>query len=309
MSGRDLETEYRERVGRAVACIERNLSSPLSLEVAAAEAAWSFFHFHRVFTAIMGMGPGEYLRMRRLTEAARLLSTGSLPAASIAAVTGFGSAEAFSRSFKSHYGVTPGRYRDTTGVAAIMNPFGPGVRPLAHRAGCLEGEPRLERYGPVRLLARSTVLALEDPGIGSKVNLFWDSCAPAFDRALDAGVAAGRGRRWGIAEPAPGSPGSAIAYFAAIERAPGARVPGGLREYTIPGGEYLLAIHRGPSRRLNETYLYLYGTWLPRAGLEPGKPMDFDFYGERYDFRDPESDGSLVEFRIPVSSGARAPQK
>lgn len=302
----DLETEYRERIDRAIACIERNLASAFSLEEAAAEAAWSFFHFHRVFTAIAGMPPGEYLRMRRLTEAARLLATGAAPAASIAAAVGFGSPESFHRSFKAQFGLTPGQYRRTSGVAAAMNPFAPNPRALAHRAECLEGEPRVEPYGPRRLIARSIVLALEDPGLGARINAFWDACAAAFARAFDRGIAADRGRSWGLAEPASGSEGERIAYYAAVELAPGARAPAGFLEYTIPGGDYLLARHRGPSRLLNQTYLYLYGTWLPRHGLEPSFPMDFDYYGPEYDRENPESGKSLVEFRIPVN--VHAPQ-
>jgi len=71
-----LESEYRIRVMKAVDYIEARLGEPLALENAAAEASWSFFHFHRVFSAVIGVPPGEYLRMRRLTEGARMLASG-----------------------------------------------------------------------------------------------------------------------------------------------------------------------------------------------------------------------------------------
>jgi len=197
--------------------------------------------------------------------------------AAVAASVGFGSAETFSRSFKALFGRTPGDYRQSSGSLALMNPFGPEERPLAHRASCLREEPRVQLYGLVRLAAKSRVFALEDPLLAAAIQAFW--------REVEAELAAARGlapgvplaRSYGLAEPEPGREGRCIRYLAGVEIQADSRSPDGLSEYRIPHGEYLLARHRGPLARLNETYLYLYGTWLPRAGRLPGAAMEFDF--------------------------------
>lgn len=299
-----LEGEYRERVMRAVRYIEANLASPLSLEDAAAEASWSLFHFHRVFRALLGIGPGEYLRGRRLSEAARLLSSGEARIASIARETGFGSPEAFCRSFKASFGLSPGEYREASAELALMNPFGPNERPLVLRATCLEGEPRVEEYGPIRLVAARGRFDVEDGSIGESLRAFWEENAGLLEVASGRERGGGLRRSYGIAEAEPGNEGSGILYFAAVE-APeaddGQALAAGLVEYSIPRASYLLARHRGGLGLLNETYLYLYGSWLPRAGLRPAAAMDFDFYGEAFDRVNPESPESLVEFRIPVT--------
>src|SRR5262249_44826824 len=37
----------------------------------------------------------------------------------------------------------------------------------------------------------------------------------------------------------------------------------------IAGGEYAGVTHRGPYKRLTETFTRLYGDWLPQSGREP----------------------------------------
>lgn len=292
-----LEKEYRERVMRAVAHIEANLGNPLSLEEAAERASWSYFHFHRVFSAVIGVPPGEYLRMRRLTEGTRLLALRSLSIAAIAERVGFGSVEAFHRSFKAEFGKTPAEYRRSSGNLALMNPFTPVERPLVHIAGCLAGEPVIERFGPVRLLCAREEFVLEQPALSMGIYTLWERNWNLLVSAAGQPLV----RQYGLAEPSPGSAGKAIVYYAGVEAREGVPEDGGLVPYVIPEGEYLRALHRGPSSKLNETYLYLYGTWLPRHGREPGMAMDFDVYDERYDNDNRESPLSEVTFRIPLA--------
>lgn len=314
-----LEREYRERVARAVDYIEARLGEPLSLERAAAESAWSFFHFHRVFSAVVGLPPGEYLRMRRLTEGARLLASGREPVAAVARAVGFGSAEAFHRSFKAEFGLAPAAYRRSASSLALLNPFLPNERPLAHRAPCLVGEPSVEVLEERRLACASSIVGLERGELLDGVRRLWSAAGSALGRAAAASRGASRGADYpgaprgpyyGLAEPAPGAGGRAILYLAGAGVSPslgdGAIRGLGLEPYRIAAGPYLRALHRGPASRLNETYLYLYGSWLPRAGLEPGAPMDFDEYGPGYRASDPESPESEVVFRIPLGKNYQA---
>jgi AraC family transcriptional regulator len=64
-----------ERVMRAVVAIERDLDATLSLPELADHACLSPFHFHRLFTAVVGEPPAEYVRRLRLERAAHELST------------------------------------------------------------------------------------------------------------------------------------------------------------------------------------------------------------------------------------------
>ncbi|RIK42754.1 MAG: hypothetical protein DCC55_07835 [Chloroflexi bacterium] len=95
----------------AVAYMESNLTQPASVEGAAALAGYSRTHFSRTFLNVTGITPVAYLRKRRLTEAARELVTSSKRILDIALDYQFQSQEAFTRSFKREFGVSPGFYR------------------------------------------------------------------------------------------------------------------------------------------------------------------------------------------------------
>ena len=63
------------------------------------------------FREIAGIPLGSYLLNYRLNRAMALLRTGDLPIAEIAEETGFGSPQAFSRTFRNKTGHTPRAYR------------------------------------------------------------------------------------------------------------------------------------------------------------------------------------------------------
>lgn len=64
-----------------------------------------------MFQAITGFFVQEYIRNRRLSEAARLLKETKQNVLHIAIAFQYGSQEAFTRAFVQFFGVTPGRFR------------------------------------------------------------------------------------------------------------------------------------------------------------------------------------------------------
>lgn len=68
-------------------------------------------HLCRSFRARYGTSVGEYVRRLRLDWAASQLSATETPVAVIAAEAGFADQSHFTRAFKRHTGLTPGRYR------------------------------------------------------------------------------------------------------------------------------------------------------------------------------------------------------
>jgi AraC-like DNA-binding protein len=87
--------------------IERNLSH-LDVECLHEMTVLSRFHFHRVFTEIMGETPGQFVRRKRLEAAMRLLKSGENDLNILAACACYSSLSAFSRAFRDQFGITPG---------------------------------------------------------------------------------------------------------------------------------------------------------------------------------------------------------
>ncbi len=99
---------YTARVNRVMDHIEAHLDETLDLYALAGIAQLSPFHFHRLFQALTGETLADRVRRRRLEVAAgRLLMRPDSTALRIALDVGFNSAEAFTRAFRAHFGVTP----------------------------------------------------------------------------------------------------------------------------------------------------------------------------------------------------------
>ncbi|PKN66800.1 MAG: AraC family transcriptional regulator [Deltaproteobacteria bacterium HGW-Deltaproteobacteria-12] len=104
--------EYRRRVCRAMNFISENIDKELSLEEIAGAAAFSMFHFHRIFKAVVGETVAEFTRRLRLECAAnRLLSNHFDDITTIAIDCGFSSSQNFAKAFRQNFGMTPSAYR------------------------------------------------------------------------------------------------------------------------------------------------------------------------------------------------------
>ncbi|MDJ0782404.1 MAG: GyrI-like domain-containing protein [Desulfosarcinaceae bacterium] len=105
--------DYRKRVCRAMNYISRHLARELSLDEIAAEAAFSQFHFHRIFKAVVGETVAAFTRRLRLEMAAgRLLARPTEEITTIAMACGFSSSQNFAKSFRSQFGTTPTDFRN-----------------------------------------------------------------------------------------------------------------------------------------------------------------------------------------------------
>lgn len=96
---------------------EMNSSArPLSLRDLGGLVHLSPGRAQRVFSRLVGESPQRYQWRVRLDRAALLLATTDEPIADIAFTVGFGSHEAFTRSFQRRFGTTPREYRNLTGA-------------------------------------------------------------------------------------------------------------------------------------------------------------------------------------------------
>lgn len=93
--------------------IEDNLTEKLDLEIVAHAVHYSKYHLHRVFTDTVGLTIHDYVKRRKLTEAAKLLIFSQKPIIEIALIAGYESQQAFSTIFKQMYKKTPNQYRET----------------------------------------------------------------------------------------------------------------------------------------------------------------------------------------------------
>lgn len=107
-----MANDYERRLQRVVDHIHDHPSGDLSLDALAEVAALSRFHFHRVYTAIVGETAANTVRRMRLHRAAVALVQGTEAVAIIARRVGYPNQISFSRAFAGHYGLSPAAFRN-----------------------------------------------------------------------------------------------------------------------------------------------------------------------------------------------------
>jgi AraC family transcriptional regulator len=95
----------------AVSFIETHLQDDITIGDIAAAAAYSLYHFCRIFNQSAHHPPYDYLMRRRLSAAAEQLNQDDTRIIDLAFTYHFGSPESFSRAFRRMFGVLPTRWR------------------------------------------------------------------------------------------------------------------------------------------------------------------------------------------------------
>lgn len=102
---------YIDTLQKSIDFIEENLKEELTLEEISEHSYFSVPHFYRIFQIFTGYSIMDYVRKRRLSQAALELVNSKRRVIDISFEYNFESQEAFIRSFKRVFGITPGEYR------------------------------------------------------------------------------------------------------------------------------------------------------------------------------------------------------
>ncbi|UNP28490.1 AraC family transcriptional regulator [Lysobacter gummosus] len=105
---------HQRRIERAVALIEQAIvrgEDPPELSRLAEAAAFSPFHFHRVYRAMTGETTGQTVARLRLLQGLRLLASADRSITDAALAVGYQTPQAFTRAFRQGVGGTPSELR------------------------------------------------------------------------------------------------------------------------------------------------------------------------------------------------------
>lgn len=256
--------DYQQRVNRAIDHVTRHLAEPLQLEAVAKVAAFSPFHFHRIFRAMMGETLHDFVKRTRLERALYLMSHHQRSLTEVALEVGFASSSDFSRSFKAHFGVPPrafdleawrarGRERIFPGVTAPADGrFSVTLRKLpARRVASVRVfkpfEPGRVTEAAARMVAWAKARGLER---GQWLGWQWEEpeLVPLDKCRYDVGLE--------VPEDAPLGDEVSEQRFA----------PMTVAELELSGGLELEV----------QAFDWLYGTWLPASGFVPAHQPAFE---------------------------------
>ena len=270
--------DYKQRMLRVLVHIQQHLDEALALETLAGLACFSPFHFHRIFKGMVGETLSEHVRRLRLERAAALLKRGARPVTQIALEAGYGSHEAFTRSFHAQFGCSPNQYRTTKRILTAPDvPSGVHYSemgsPVSFRAVPKDGKAfqvTVLEKAPLR------VAFMRHVGPYSKVGAVWERLLPELGKD---GLIGGGTMFIGICLDDPDvTPMARIRYDACVSLDTEYVPKGEIGLQTIAGGVYARTTHFGPYDIVGQTYSRLLGHWLPRSGAELRSAPCFESY-------------------------------
>lgn len=266
------EQDYRERIVRTLLHIQEHLDDALELEQIASVAAFSPFHFHRIFRAFVGESLGEHVRRLRLERAARTLKFQDEPITQIAFSAGFETHESFTRAFGAMFGLPPSAYR-TAHAPAPESASGTHFNDVSgyRKPECTDpAAPEIKQLAPMR------IIFLRHVGPYSEVGPTWGRL---MGWAGPRGLMGPEMKMIGIVHDDPGvTPQEKIRYDAAMVVTRPVEPEGDIGVTEIAGGTYAVFTHRGPYNNVDKTYQQIYGGWLPKSGAELRDVPAFEQY-------------------------------
>lgn len=99
--------DWLTKMNSAIDYIESNLTNEIDLNIVAMKACCSSYNFQRMFSFITDISLAEYIRRRRLTQAALELQNTDVKIIDVAVKYGYDSPTSFARAFKLLHRLTP----------------------------------------------------------------------------------------------------------------------------------------------------------------------------------------------------------
>ncbi len=277
--------DHQKRMARVQLYMQNNMNRKLPLEELANVACLSLHHFLRVFKQVVGETPGEHHRRIRLEWAAHKLRFSHMSVTDIALELGYDNLESFIRGFRSRFDQPP------TGFRSQARPAGQG-----NNKDCMSGFGELKMDAQIKKFEPIRVAYVRHVGPYEQCGAAWEKlCAWAAPQ----GLLAGQPLMLGLSHDDPSlTAPNQIRYDACIAVEQNMHGQADVNIQEISGGDYAVALHKGPFERMSATYAELQGVWLPPTGREKAMQPSMEIY-----LNDPETtppEELLVEIRIAL---------
>jgi AraC family transcriptional regulator len=288
-----VKTDYLPAVQSAINYIEEHLHEELSIQSIAAHSGFSQYHFHRIFTAVLGESIKDYVRKRRLMQAADALFRGSDSILGVALRSGFDSQESFTRAFKKMFGTTPGAYRKAgTAVSYVRKPRASDEM-VRHLTGGITMQPKI--------VIRETDLAIGmgdsfTQGDTDKISQLWNRFIERIPEIRNAKPYS-LGVCMASHPDVPKKAGDTFVYVAAMPVTSIDEIPEGMVACELPQSRYALFTHKGPIADIRHTVEYIWGTWIPETEYKLKDIPDYELYDDRFD---PVTASGEVDIYVPI---------
>ena len=295
--------DFLGRMNRVADYIEAHLTDDMDYGDLAGIVCCSVYQFGRVFSYVVGVSLSEYVRRRRLSQAALELQRGDAKVINVALRYGYNSPDAFTRAFSAMHGVTPkeacapgARLRLYPRISFHISIKGDAdmeyrieQRGIAHCAGIVRN------FGRVKVNREAEHWTQERPDIWQ----FWDQFLDHGENiVIRDRYKLYRAPLWQVGVTETLENGDTVVSIGAEVRE-GEEYPE-LTRFDIPAHTWAVFTARGTLNQkvhpIAQTMTRVLAEWLPVSGYELIRGVELETYGPG----DTQRDDYFCELWLPV---------
>ena len=282
--------KWLEDLNQAIEYVENNLDKDISYDKAARIACCSTYYFQRIFSYIVGISLSEYIRRRRMTQAAFELQNTDVRILDVALKYGYASPTSFNRAFQKIHGIPPVAAKNKSVTLQAYPPVKlslkiSGANPISYR---------IEEKEAIRIVGLQTPLG-DNMEINQKhIPQFWESTIH-HDGFKTICALANQKPKGILGLSLYIDPQNIFYYIACTTHRP---KPKGMYEHKIPAATWVVFKTNGCFKKnVQNIFKRFYTEWLPNSGyIHAGLP---DI--EVYPIQKPELQSGYLEVWIAIT--------
>jgi AraC family transcriptional regulator len=279
--------DWLSRMNHVLDYIEDHLKDAIDYEAIARISCTSGDLFQRMFSNFTGVSLGEYVRRRRLSEAALALAEQNSSVTDVALAYGYDSPDAFAYAFKKQHGIAPSEAKKN-GVTLA------GYPKLSFQIIVKGNEPmkyRIVEKVSFKVVGQSIVTSQEKNLAENVIPNFW---ADAHTNGLVAKICPFSLEEALLGVCYDGTPDGTFSYLIGVVSSETAK---DLQTIKIPKATWAVFESVGPMpKAIQDVWKKVYQEFLPSSGYEHAPMADF----ERYPPGDTSNPNYRCEVWIPI---------
>lgn len=263
--------EWLENLNSAIEYIENNLDKTISIEEVAHIACCSTHYFKRMFSYIAGISLSEYIRRRRMTQAAFELQSTDKRVLDIALKYGYNSPTAFNRAFQNIHGISPIAVRKNRNVLNAYLPIRFSVQIMGDSAM----QYHIEQKEEMRVVGIRISISENMEYNRKIVPTFWEKLLHGEQISVLSNLS--NQLPYGLLGITIYQKPNMIYYYIAVST--DKAVPENMFEYYIPASTWAVFKNNGAFKESVQNIFKRFSTeWLPFSGYSYAELPDIEVY-------------------------------
>ncbi len=263
--------EWLKKLGKAIDYIEDNLDKEISYDEAARIACCSPYYFQRVFSYVSGVSLAEYIRRRKMTQAAFELQRADSRVIDVALKYGYSSPTSFNRAFQNVHGITPTAAKLGGNVLQAY----PSIQFKIEITGGSAMAYRIVKKPPLRIVGIRIPLTSDMEENLRIVPEFWKALLQGKQFLEICRLSNGEPR--GILGISVYKNPREIYYYIGV--AVNSPAPAGMYGFEIPAATWVIFDNNGRFKEdVQSVFKRFYMEWLPFSGYQYAELPDIEVY-------------------------------